>query len=90
MDVCPPRCGVRPDIEVADLFRKARADSRKGAEPGKTLPGFRLFRGGYGPAAAYFTSRTAFGHVGFTSVRPVGPNGVAMVLLAGSNAELGT
>ena len=30
------------DSEVADLFRKAQADSRKGAEMGKQLLGSRL------------------------------------------------
>jgi hypothetical protein len=30
------------DTEVADLFRKAQADSRKGAEQGKALLGSRL------------------------------------------------
>lgn len=30
------------DSEVAELFRKAQADSRKGAEPGKKLLAARL------------------------------------------------
>ncbi|MCF4137047.1 hypothetical protein L1856_09850 [Streptomyces sp. Tue 6430] len=33
------------DTEVAELFRKARADSRKGAEMGKDLPRARLSGG---------------------------------------------
>ncbi|MFE7274068.1 hypothetical protein [Streptomyces sp. NPDC057623] len=40
MHVCPRWRGK--DSEVADLFRKAQADSRKGAELGKTLLRRRL------------------------------------------------
>ncbi|MFJ8652910.1 hypothetical protein ACIRNU_11235 [Streptomyces rochei] len=50
--VCPeeprvpgPHHGTNTDTEVAELFRKAQADSRKGAELGKELLRARLSGG---------------------------------------------